>query len=57
MKSDSENLERDNMNDNISNQNDINIVKQNLITNAEINLALRSIQKTQKNNIKYNINN
>ena len=43
------------MSNNINNQNNINIAKQNLITNAEINLALRSVQKTQKNNMKHNI--
>ena len=57
MKFSSENLERDNMSDSINNQNNINIVKQNLITNAEINLALRLVQKTQKDNMKHNINN
>ena len=56
MKSDLKNLERNNMSDSINNQNDINITKQNLITDAEINLALRSVQKTQRNNIKHNIN-
>ena len=56
MKFSLKNLEQDNMNDNISNQNDINIAKQNLITDAEINLALRSVQKIQKNNMKHNIN-
>ena len=55
MKFSSENLERDNMSDSISNKNDINITKQNLITDAEINLTLRLIQKIQKDNMKHDI--
>ena len=45
------------MNNNINNQNNINIAKQNLITNIEINLTLKLIQKIQKNNMKHDINN
>ena len=56
MKFSLKNLERDNINDSISNQNNINIIKQNLITDAEINLALRLIQKIQRDNIKHDIN-
>ena len=57
MKFSLKNLEKNNMSNNISNQNNINIVKQNLIINAEINLTLKSVQKIQKNNMKHNINN
>ena len=57
MESDLQNLKKNNMNDSISNQNNINIIKQNFIINAEINLTLRSVQKIQKNNMKHNINN
>ena len=53
MKFSLKNLERNNMSDNISNKNDINIAKQNLITDAEINLALRLIQKIQRDNMKH----
>ena len=56
MESDLQNLKKNNMNDSISNQNNINIIKQNFIINAEINLTLRSVQKIQKNNMKHNIN-